>query len=85
MVPMKINREQYLELRKLSPYQFLETYFKIHSDRNDIKQNYQTLLMMWCQMRGIDLNSIYNEITADLDSHFNIILTHYDNKIINIC
>ena len=82
---MKINREQYLELRRLSPYQFLETYFNIHSDRNDIKQNYQTLLMMWCQMRGIDLNSIYSEITADLDSHFNITLTHYDNKIINIC
>ena len=60
MVLMKINRKQYLELRKLSPYQFLETYFNIHSDRNDIKQNYQTLLMMWCQMRGIDLNSVYN-------------------------
>ena len=82
---MKINKEQYLKLRKLSPYQFLETYFNIHSDRNDIKQNYQTLLMMWCQMRGIDLNSVYNEITADLDSNFNIILTHYNNKIINIC
>lgn len=85
MVLMKINRKQYLELRKLSPYQFLETYFNIHSDRNDIKQNYQTLLMVWCQIRGIDLNSIYNEITADLDSHFNITLTHYSNKIINIC
>ena len=82
---MKINREQYLELRRLSPYQFLETYFNIHSDRNDIKQNYQTLLMVWCQMRGIDLNSVYNEITADLDSNFNITLTHYNNKIINIC
>ena len=81
---MKINKEEYIKLRQLSPYQFLNTYFNIHSDRNDIKQNYQTLLMMWCQMRGIDLNSIYNEITADLDSNFNIILTHYNNKIINI-
>ena len=85
MVLMRINKEQYLELRKLSPYQFLETYFNIHSDRNDIKQNYQTYLMIWCQMIGIDLNCVYNEITADLDSHFNIVLTYYNNKIINIC
>ena len=85
MALMRINKEQYLELRKLSPYQFLETYFNIHSDRNDIKQNYQTYLMIWCQMIGIDLNCVYNEITADLDSHFNIILTHYNNKINNIC
>ena len=85
MVLMRINKEQYLELRKLSPYQFLETYFNIHSDRNDIKQNYQTYLMLWSQMGGVDLNSVYNDITANLDLHFNIVLTYYNNKIINIC
>ena len=82
---MKINRSEYLKLRQLEPYYFLKTYFDIHSSRLDIKQNYQMYLMLWCQMRGIDLNSIYNEIISSLDSTFNVTLTHYDNKIINIC
>ena len=82
---MKINRSEYLKLRQLEPYRFLKTYFDIHSSRLDIKQNYQTYLMLWCQMRGIDLNSIYNEIISSLDSTFNVTLTHYGNKIINIC
>ena len=82
---MKINREQYLELRKLSPYQFLNTYFNIYSDREDIKQNFQTYLMIWSQMKGVDINGVYSNLVNRLDVEHNLTITYFNDKIINIC
>ena len=82
---MKINKEQYLELRKLSPYQFLNTYFNIYSDRGDIKQNFQTYLMIWSQMRGVDINGVYSDLVNRLDVEHNLTITYFNDKIINIC
>ena len=82
---MKINREQYLELRKLSPYQFLNTYFNIYSDREDIKQNFQTYLMIWSQMKGVDINGVYSDLINELDVEHNLTITYLNDKIINIC
>lgn len=82
---MKINREQYLELRKLSPYQFLNTYFNIYSDRGDIKQNFQTYLMIWSQMKGVDINGVYSDLVNRLDVEHNLTITYFNDKIINIC
>ena len=82
---MKINKEQYLELRKLSPYQFLNTYFNIYSDRGDIKQNFQTYLMIWSQMKGIDINGVYSDLINRLDVEHNLTITYFNDKIINIC
>ena len=82
---MKINREQYLELRKLSPYQFLNTYFNIYSDREDIKQNFQTYLMIWSQMKGVDINGVYSDLVNRLDVEHNLTITYFNDKIINIC
>lgn len=82
---MKINKEQYLELRKLSPYQFLNTYFNIYSDRGDIKQNFQTYLMIWSQMQGIDINGVYSDLVNRLDVEHNLTITYFNDKIINIC
>lgn len=82
---MKINKEQYLELRKLSPYQFLNTYFNIYSDREDIKQNFQTYLMIWSQMQGIDINGVYSDLVNRLDVEHNLTITYFNDKIINIC
>ena len=82
---MKINKEQYLELRKLSPYQFLNTYFNIYSDRGDIKQNFQTYLMIWSQMQGIDINGVYSDLINELDVEHNLTITYFNDKIINIC
>ena len=82
---MKINKEQYLELRKLSPYQFLNTYFNIYSDRGDIKQNFQTYLMIWGQMQGIDINGVYSDLVNRLDVEHNLTITYFNDKIINIC
>ena len=82
---MKINKEQYLELRKLSPYQFLNTYFNIYSDRGDIKQNFQTYLMIWSQMQGIDINGVYSDLINELDVEHNLTITYLNDKIINIC
>ena len=82
---MKINKEQYLELRKLSPYQFLNTYFNIYSDRGDIKQNFQTYLMLWSQMQGIDINGVYSDLVNRLDVEHNLTITYFNDKIINIC
>ena len=82
---MKINKEQYLELRKLSPYQFLNTYFNIYSDRGDIKQNFQTYLMIWSQMKGVDINSVYSDLINELDVEHNLTITYFNDKIINIC
>lgn len=82
---MKINREQYLELRKLSPYQFLNTYFNIYSDREDIKQNFQTYLMIWSQMKGVDINGVYSDLINELDVEHNLTITYFNDKIINIC
>ena len=82
---MKINKEQYLELRKLSPYQFLNTYFNIYSDRGDIKQNFQTYLMIWSQMQGIDINGVYSYLVNRLDVEHNLTITYFNDKIINIC
>ena len=82
---MKINREQYLELRRLSPYQFLNTYFNIYSDRGDIKQNFQTYLMIWSQMKGVDINSVYYSLINELDVEHNLTITYFNDKIINIC
>lgn len=82
---MKINKEQYLELRKLSPYQFLNTYFNIYSDREDIKQNFQTYLMIWSQMKGVDINGVYSDLINELDVEHNLTITYFNDKIINIC
>ena len=82
---MKINKEQYLELRKLSPYQFLNTYFNIYSDRGDIKQNFQTYLMIWSQMKGVDINGVYSNLVNRLDVEHNLTITYFNDKIINIC
>ena len=82
---MKINKEQYLELRKLSPYQFLNTYFNIYSDREDIKQNFQTYLMIWSQMKGVDINGVYSDLVNRLDVEHNLTITYFNDKIINIC
>ena len=82
---MKINKEQYLELRKLSPYQFLNTYFNIYSDREDIKQNFQTYLMIWSQMKGVDINGVYSDLINELDVEHNLTITYLNDKIINIC
>ena len=82
---MKINKEQYLELRKLSPYQFLNTYFNIYSDRGDIKQNFQTYLMIWSQMKGVDINGVYSDLINELDVEHNLTITYFNDKIINIC
>ena len=82
---MKINREQYLELRRLSPYQFLNTYFNIYSDRGDIKQNFQTYLMIWSQMKGVDINGVYSDLVNRLDVEHNLTITYFNDKIINIC
>ena len=82
---MKINKEQYLELRKLSPYQFLNTYFNIYSDRGDIKQNFQTYLMIWSQTQGIDINGVYSDLINELDVEHNLTITYFNDKIINIC
>ena len=82
---MKINKEQYLELRKLSPYQFLNTYFNIYSDRGDIKQNFQTYLMIWSQMKGVDVNGVYSNLVNRLDVEHNLTITYFNDKIINIC
>ena len=82
---MKINREQYLELRKLSPYQFLNTYFKLLSNREDIKQNFQTYLMIWSQMKGVDINGVYSDLINELDVEHNLTITYFNDKIINIC
>lgn len=82
---MKINKEQYLELRKLSPYQFLNTYFNIYSDRGDIKQNFQTYLMIWSQMKGVDINGVYSDLVNRLDVEHNLTITYFNDKIINIC
>lgn len=82
---MKINREQYLELRRLSPYQFLNTYFNIYSDRGDIKQNFQTYLMIWSHMKGVDINGVYSSLINELDVEHNLTITYFNDKIINIC
>ena len=82
---MKINKEQYLELRKLSPYQFLNTYFKLFSNREDRKQNFQTYLMIWSQMKGVDINSVYSDLINELDVEHNLTITYFNDKIINIC
>ena len=82
---MKINKEQYLELRKLSPYQFLNNYFKLFSNREDIKQNFQTYLMIWSQMQGIDINGVYSDLVNRLDVEHNLTITYFNDKIINIC
>ena len=82
---MKINKEQYLELRRLSPYQFLNTYFNIYSDREDIKQNFQTYLMIWSQMKGVDINGVYSDLVNRLDVEHNLTITYFNDKIINIC
>ena len=82
---MKINKEQYLELRKLSPYQLLNTYFNIYSDRGDIKQNFQTYLMIWSQMKGVDINGVYSDLINELDVEHNLTITYFNDKIINIC
>ena len=85
MEPMKINREEYINLRQLSPYQFLNTYFNIYSNRVDIKQNFQTYLMIWSQMKGVDINSVYSDLVSRLDVEHNLTITYFNDKIINIC
>ena len=82
---MKINKEEYLKLRQLSPYQFLNTYFNIYSDRGDIKQNFQTYLMIWSQMKGVDINGAYSDLINELDVEHNLTITYFNDKIINIC
>ena len=82
---MKINKEEYIKLRQLSPYQFLNTYFNIYSDRGDIKQNFQTYLMIWSQMKGIDINGVYSDLINRLDVEHNLTITYFNDKIINIC
>ena len=82
---MKINREEYINLRQLSPYQFLNTYFNIYSNRVDIKQNFQTYLMIWSQMKGVDINSVYSDLVSRLDVEHNLTITYFNDKIINIC
>ena len=82
---MKINKEGYIKLRQLSPYQFLNTYFNIYSDRGDIKQNFQTYLMIWSQMQGIDINGVYSDLINELDVEHNLTITYFNDKIINIC
>lgn len=82
---MQINKEQYLELRKLPPYQFLNTYFNIYSNREDIKQNFQTYLMIWSQMKGVDINGVYSDLVNRLDVEYNLTITYFNDKIINIC
>ena len=82
---MKINKEEYIKLRQLSPYQFLNTYFNIYSDRGDIKQNFQTYLMIWSQTQGIDINGVYSDLINELDVEHNLTLTYFNDKIINIC
>ena len=85
MVLMKINKEEYIKLRQLSPYQFLNTYFNIYSDREDIKQNFQTYLMIWSQMKGVDINGVYSDLINELDVEHNLTITYFNDKIINIC
>ena len=82
---MKINKEEYIKLRQLSPHQFLNTYFNIYSDREDIKQNFQTYLMVWSQMKGVDMNSVYYSLINELDVEHNLTITYFNDKIINIC
>lgn len=82
---MKINKEEYIKLRQLSPYQFLNTYFNIYSDRGDIKQNFQTYLMIWSQTQGIDINGVYSDLINELDVEHNLTITYFNDKIINIC
>ena len=82
---MKINKEEYIKLRQLSPYQFLNTYFKLFSNREDIKQNFQTYLMIWSQMKGVDINGVYSDLINELDVEHNLTITYFNNKIINIC
>ena len=82
---MKINKEEYIKLRQLSPYQFLNTYFNIYSDRGDIKQNFQTYLMIWSQMKGVGINGVYSDLINELDVEHNLTITYFNDKIINIC
>lgn len=82
---MKINKEEYIKLRQLSPYQFLNTYFNIYYDRGDIKQNFQTYLMIWSQMKGVDINGVYSDLINELDVEHNLTITYFNDKIINIC
>ena len=82
---MKINKEEYTKLRQLSRYQFLNTYFNIYSDRGDIKQNFQTYLMIWSQMKGVDINGVYSDLINELDVEHNLTITYFNDKIINIC
>lgn len=82
---MEINKEEYIKLRQLSPYQFLNTYFNIYSEREDIKQNFQTHLMIWCQMKGIDINNVYSDLVNRLDVEHNLTITYFNDKVIDIC
>lgn len=83
---MESTKSNYIKDRTyLTPFQFIQKYFFEKSNIQDIKNNFQTYFMIYCQVKGVDINSLYNSLTSELDVKHNITLTIYEDKIINIC